>query len=56
MFRFIEADFELHPINPLADESSGVQLFGFGEFGRGLTDRFAVAKPVSASGSRWTVL
>jgi len=44
--RFIEADFELHPINPLADESSGVQLFGFGEFGRGLTDRFAVAKPV----------
>jgi len=46
--RFVREDFEnVHYLDPLSEDSSGLQLVGFGEFGRQLVARISVAKPVN---------
>jgi len=46
--RFVKEDFEsLHIPDPLSEDSSGLQIVGFGEFGRQLVARISTAKPIN---------
>jgi len=46
--RFVKEDFQnLHVLDPLSEDASGLQLVGFGEFGRQLADRVSTAKPIN---------